>query len=69
MLEIIEACREVTGEAIPAALAARRPGDPDRLVASSAKAAGELGWRPRYGRIGEIIEHAWGWHRGHPEGY
>ncbi len=67
--EIIDTCRAVTGHPIPARLAPRRAGDPDRLVASAAKARTELGWRPRYGDIEQIVAHAWAWHRGHPDGY
>ena len=67
--EIIDAAREVTGHAIPAETAARRAGDPARLVASSEKAKRVLGWRPKYTDIRAIIETAWRWHREHPNGY
>lgn len=67
--QVIETCREVTGHAIPAELAARRPGDPDRLVASSQKAMDELGWKPQYPGLRQIVAHAWAWHKGHPQGY
>ncbi len=67
--QVIETCRQVTGEPIPANVAPRRAGDPPRLVASSAKAAAELGWRPQFPQLATIIEHAWSWHRNHPRGY
>lgn len=67
--EVIEACRKVTGHEIPAELAPRRPGDPDKLVASSVLAADQLGWRPRYPDLETIVSHAWAWHQGHPRGY
>lgn len=67
--EIIETCREVTGHAIPAELAPRRPGDPARLVASSAKAHEQLRWRPQYPDVKTIVAHAWAWHQSHPHGY
>jgi len=67
--EVIEACRAVTGHAIPAELAARRPGDPARLVASAEKAKRELGWAPAHTQIEEIVESAWRWHQRHPNGY
>jgi len=67
--QVLETARQVTGFAIPAQVVARRPGDPAVLVASSAKLAGELGWKPRYTGIREIIDSAWQWHRKHPEGY
>jgi UDP-glucose 4-epimerase len=43
--EVIDVCSEVTGTAIGADVAARRPGDPAVLVASSARIQAELGWR------------------------
>jgi UDP-glucose 4-epimerase len=67
--EIIDTCREVTGRAIEAEEAPRRPGDPARLIASSARAKDALGWTPQYGDIRTIVEHAWRWHKNHPNGY
>ena len=69
VMEMIETCRKVTGHPIPAEVADRRPGDPDRLVASSAKAASELGWTPKYPDLERIVADAWRWHNSHPEGY
>ena len=67
--QIIDTCRQVTGHAIPAQAAPRRPGDPARLVASARRAREQLGWTPRYADIRAIVEHAWNWHRQHPTGY
>ncbi len=67
--EVIEVARRVTGHPIPAVEAARRPGDPAILVASSARIQKELGWRPRYTGLESIIASAWEWHRRHPNGY
>ena len=67
--EVIETCREVTGREIPADVAARRAGDPSRLVASSRRATAELGWRPKYPELKTIVSHAWKWHNSHPDGY
>ena len=67
--QVIDTCRQVTGHAIPAKVTPRRPGDPDRLVASSARAMAELGWRPRFPRLATIVQHAWNWHKTHPDGY
>jgi UDP-glucose 4-epimerase len=44
--EVLAACRDVTGLDIPAQSAARRPGDPAILVASSDRIAADLGWAP-----------------------
>ena len=43
-LEVLDACREVTGLDIPAETGPRRPGDPAVLVASSQAIAADLGW-------------------------
>ncbi|NPA07057.1 MAG: UDP-glucose 4-epimerase GalE [Chloroflexi bacterium] len=67
--EVIETARAVTGHPIPAVAAPRRPGDPPRLVASAERAQRELGWRPRYPDLRDIIASAWAWHRAHPHGY
>ncbi len=67
--EVIDVAREVTGHPIPAKVSPRRPGDPPRLVAAAEKARSVLGWNPRLGAIRTIVEHAWAWHRAHPNGY
>ncbi|VTS17510.1 UDP-glucose 4-epimerase [Streptococcus porcinus] len=68
-LQILEVARKVTGKDIPAEIGARRQGDPDVLVADSARAREILGWKPAYDDIEKIIETAWAWHSSHPNGY
>ena len=67
--QVVEVARQVTGHAIPAKDAPRRPGDPAVLVASSEKIRRELGWQPRYPELEQIVASAWEWRRGHPDGY
>jgi len=67
--EVIEAARKITGHAIPADVAPRRPGDPATLVAGSEKIKAELGWDPKYTDIDSIIRTAWAWHSKNPDGY
>ena len=67
--QMLEAAREVTGKEIPAKIAARRPGDPDSLIAASDKARSVLGWKPQYDDVHDIIATAWKWHSTHPKGY
>jgi UDP-glucose 4-epimerase len=67
--EVIEACRRVTGHAIPAEVAGRRPGDPPELVADASLAGRTLDWQPRYETIESIVETAWKFHRRHPRGF
>lgn len=67
--EVIEKAREVTGHPIPAKVTPRRAGDPAQLIASSDKAKDVLKWDPQHADLGEIIESAWKWHQGHPNGF
>jgi UDP-glucose-4-epimerase GalE len=67
--EVIRTVEEVTGKKVPVKEGPRRPGDPGALVAASAKAQRELGWKPRYPDLRPIVETAWNWHRNHPTGY
>lgn len=67
--EIIDACREVTGHAIPEKIGQRREGDPSELVADTSRAQDQLGWMPKYVDVRSIVETAWRWHQLHPNGY
>lgn len=67
--EVVETAREVTGHPIPAEIGPRRSGDPAALIASSDKIQRELGWKPLYPELRDIIETAWKWHQAHPKGY
>jgi UDP-glucose 4-epimerase len=57
--QVIDACREVTGHPIPAAVAPRRAGDPAVLVAASERAREELGWKPERTDLTGIVSDAW----------
>jgi len=61
--EVIESARRITGHPIPAETHPRRAGDPAVLVASSEKAIRELGWKPRYAQLDDIMRTAWVWHQ------
>ncbi len=67
--EVIDAAREVTGLAIPARAAPRRPGDPPQLVAASGRIRAELGWEPRKPALVEMVADAWAFAQAHPRGY
>jgi UDP-glucose 4-epimerase len=67
--QVIQTCEKVTGKRIPAQEKPRRAGDPPRLVASAQKAFQELGWKPRFPKLEEIVSSAWEWHKRHPGGY
>jgi UDP-glucose 4-epimerase len=67
--QVVEVARTVTGHPIPAVESPRRPGDPAVLVASSVKIQRELGWKPHFCQLEQIIASAWEWHHSHPQGY
>lgn len=67
--EVVEKAREITGHSIPLQIVPRRGGDPAILVASSRKAQEELGWKPQFASLGQIIQSAWNWHKNHPKGF
>ena len=57
--EVIDCARRVTGHPIPSRDVERRPGDPAVLIASSARAATELGWLPQRPSLDQIVADAW----------
>jgi UDP-glucose 4-epimerase len=61
--EVVESVRRVTGHAIPVEELPRRPGDPAVLIAGSAKIESELGWKPKYVQLDDIVRSAWEWHQ------
>ncbi|HEU4635907.1 MAG TPA: UDP-glucose 4-epimerase GalE [Edaphobacter sp.] len=61
--EVIDSARRVTGKPITVEECDRRPGDPAVLVASSEKIKAELGWKPKYPELDQIIASAWQWHQ------
>ncbi len=67
--QVIEMCEKVTGKKIPSVEKPRRPGDPPKLVAAADKAIRELGWKPKYPKLEDIVTSAWNWHKKHPTGY
>ncbi|WP_158792417.1 UDP-glucose 4-epimerase GalE [Granulicella sp. L60] len=61
--EVIESVGRVTGRAIAVEECPRRPGDPAVLVASSERIKDELGWKPQYAELDQIVASAWEWHQ------
>ena len=61
--EVIDSVRRVTGKPIEVEELPRRAGDPAVLVASSEKITAELGWKPDYPNLDDIIASAWAWHQ------
>jgi len=69
VLEVIKVAEKIVGENIPVKFSPRRPGDPVTLIASSKRAAKELGWKPEFPELGSIVGSAWRWLKDHPHGY
>jgi len=55
--QVIDMCRQVTGFDIPAVPGSRRPGDPSKLIASSARIHMDLGWRPAHDLRDMVADH------------
>lgn len=56
--EVLDTVATVTGRTVPVQESARRAGDPPVLVASGAKAAELLDWRPQLG-LTDMVSDAW----------
>lgn len=69
VLEVLRACEAVVGKPIAHEIVDRRPGDPAVLVASPDRISSDLGWKPQFASIEQIVETAWHWHSMHPDGY
>jgi UDP-glucose-4-epimerase GalE len=59
--EVIAAVERELGRRVPVREAARRPGDPPRLVADASRFRGEFGWEPRHSDLPTIVRTAWAW--------
>jgi UDP-glucose 4-epimerase len=67
--QVIDVCARISGKSIPTIEKPRRAGDPPRLVAAATRAFDDLGWRPKYPKIEDIVATAWDWHVRNPDGY
>ncbi len=68
VLEVIEACRAVTGKDIPIVPRQRRQGDPAALYSSPRLALQAFDWAPSR-NLNQCIKDAWEWHRSNPCGF
>lgn len=66
---VVGAVERVAGRPVPVTVGPRRAGDPAVLFASSDKIRRELGWHPQYEALDTIVETAWNWRVGRPDGY
>src|SRR5262249_41583715 len=63
VLEAIETVKRVSGVDFKVEFAARRAGDPARLVAACDLARSTLKWQPRFDDLRTIVTHALAWER------
>jgi UDP-glucose 4-epimerase len=59
--EVIRAAERVSGRRIATRLAARRAGDPDRLIADPRKAQSAFAWKAPLSDLDTLLQHAWRW--------
>jgi UDP-glucose 4-epimerase len=67
--QVIETVKRVSGRSINVIESPRRPGDPPILTSDATRARTELGWTPQKPQLDTMVETAWKWHTGHPDGY
>ena len=63
VLEIIKSCEDATNLSIPYQIDDRRAGDPEALIAYSAKARELLGWNVQFGDLDTMVSSALKWHK------
>jgi len=63
VLEVLDAVDRVTNRKIERKIEARRPGDPDALVADNSKILATLPWRPQRDDLDTIVADALAWER------
>lgn len=57
--QVIDCARSVTGREFDVKVEPRRAGDPAVLVADATRAKTELGWKPRFSSLDNIVATAW----------
>lgn len=62
--QVITAVEHASKRTLPYDIGPRRPGDPSILLASSQRAIDELGWKPQFPNLQDIVDSAWRWHIG-----
>ena len=61
--EVIETVSAVSGRQLPVRESPRRPGDVAEIVADSSKLQTQLGWKPVYDDLQQIVSTAFAWER------
>ena len=61
--EVIQTVEGVSGRKLSVREAPRRPGDVAEIVADSSKLQAQLGWKPLYDDLQQIVSTAFNWER------
>jgi len=60
--QVVEAVGRAVGRPVRVKTVGRRPGDPPVLIADSRRSERDLGWRPHWTSLDDIVASAWRWH-------
>ena len=63
VLDVVDVVKRVSGVDFPVTFAARRAGDPGRIVACADRLRSLTGWRPRFDDLEAIVRHALAWEK------
>lgn len=69
VLDVVRTVEAISGCKVPVEFGPRRAGDPAILVAASDRLRKETGWTPRFADLRDIVQTAYEWRKGHPDGY
>jgi UDP-glucose 4-epimerase len=61
--QVVETVASVAGRTLPVREAPRRPGDVAEIVADSSRLQAQLGWKPLYNDLQQIVSTAFAWER------
>ncbi len=63
VLEVVDMVKKVSGVDFKVNIAGRRAGDPAAIIAKADRVRAELGWRPQFDDLREIVRQALDWER------
>lgn len=63
VFDVLRAVEAATGRRVPHSVGPRREGDPPVLVADSSRLQHELGWKPRYTDLTDVVRTAANWRK------
>jgi UDP-glucose 4-epimerase len=61
--QVVDTVANVAGRKLPTRESARRPGDVAEIVADSSRLQSQLGWKPLYNDLQQIVSTAFAWER------